>query len=81
MMLKASLFFSTAMAAYCKTGAVKDCEAQDIKRKAICVLDSQPGQKAKGIVNFKQTSEFAETEISAKFHNLSPNHAHGFHIH
>ena len=60
---------------------VGDCEEADTMKKAICVLNSEPGQVAKGVVNFEQENEYAKTHVIGKFVNLSPNQMHGFHIH
>ena len=50
-------------------------------RRAICILDSQPNEVAKGVVRFEQASTFARTKIVGDFTGLQPGNKHGFHIH
>ena len=50
-------------------------------RKAICILESQPNELAKGIVLFSQAGAFSLCEINASLTGLAPNKKHGFHIH
>ncbi|TNV75394.1 hypothetical protein FGO68_gene12126 [Halteria grandinella] len=52
-----------------------------LQRKAICLLDSQPNETAKGVVNFSQAGAFALCEINATLTGLAPSKKHGFHIH
>ena len=49
-------------------------------RKAICVLDPQPGQTAYGVVHFDQPNFFSRCKISGDFKGVAPG-KHGFHIH
>ena len=50
-------------------------------RRAICILETQPNEEAKGIVHFEQKTTFAETHITGEFKGLWKDHKHGFHIH
>jgi Cu/Zn superoxide dismutase len=58
-----------------------DMESPVEPRRAICILESQPNEVAKGVVMFEQTSMFAKTTIKADFTGLTPGNKHGFHIH
>ena len=49
--------------------------------KAICIMDSQPNEVAKGVVYFEQADAMSQTHVTADFTGLTPNHLHGFHIH
>jgi len=53
----------------------------DSARRAICILDSQPNEVAKGVVRFEQAGMFSRTRINGEFTGLASNHQHGFHIH
>lgn len=54
---------------------------QNIERKAICVLNSEPNQTAKGVVRFTQKDFESKTNITGEFTGLKQNAKHGFHIH
>ena len=56
-------------------------DLQSEPRRAICIMDSQPGQTGRGIVWFEQANSFARTLITANFSGLNPGQKHGFHIH
>mmetsp|Transcript_17913 Transcript_17913/g.15819 ORF Transcript_17913/g.15819 Transcript_17913/m.15819 type:complete len:180 (+) Transcript_17913:38-577(+) len=60
---------------------IGDCEKGDTEKKAICLVNPEKNQVAKGIVHFEQENQYAKTHIFGNFTNLSKNHAHGFHIH
>ena len=49
-------------------------------RKAICVLASEPGQTAKGVVHFDQPHFYSKCRVTGEFTGLTPG-LHGFHIH
>lgn len=51
------------------------------ERRAVCILNPEAGQTAKGVVQFVQTSYLAKTQVEGSFEGLTPNHKHGFHIH
>ena len=55
-------------------------EGADEIRRAICVLDPQPNQTARGVVRFEQTHFYSKCKIDGKFTGLSPG-MHGFHVH
>ena len=50
-------------------------------RRAICIMDSQPNETGRGVVQFSQASAFEKTQIRGDFTGLNPNQLHGFHIH
>lgn len=54
---------------------------EDMAKKAICVLNSEPGQSAKGIVQFSQNALTEPIHIRGDFSGLTPDSKHGFHIH
>lgn len=56
-------------------------ENVDTERRAVCILNSEAGQTAKGVVQFVQSSYLSKTHVEGKFEGLTPNHKHGFHIH
>ena len=56
-------------------------EEQEAPRQAICILNSDGGSNAKGLVHFAQTGMFSRTQITGEFSGLNPHQAHGFHIH
>ena len=64
-----------------RSSEVGDCEDKDTTVKGICVLNSEPGETARGVVHFEQANEHAKTHIHGEFVNLTKNHLHGFHIH
>ena len=64
-----------------KRQKAESAELGDEGRRAICILDPQPNQIAKGIVRFQQATPFAKTQIHGEFTGLVPGQLHGFHIH
>ncbi len=58
-----------------------EMKESDVVRKAICILDSQPNEVAKGVVHFSQAGASALCEIEGSFTGLSAGKQHGFHIH
>ena len=64
-----------------KKAQVGDCEEKDTTVRAICVLNPEAGQVARGVVHFEQKNESSKTLVTGFFKNLSENHLHGFHIH
>ena len=64
-----------------KSKQVGDWSEKDVEKKAICVLNPEPKQTAKGIVHFEQKNNYSKTFIHGKFTGLSKNSLHGFHIH
>ena len=52
----------------------------DEARRAICVLDPQPGETAYGVVRFEQPTFYQGCKITGDFKGLKPG-LHGFHIH
>ena len=58
-----------------------EMEEQEAPRQAICILNSDGGSNAKGLVHFAQTGMFSRTQITGEFSGLNPHQAHGFHIH
>ena len=54
---------------------------QEETRRAICILESQPNEVAKGVVYFEQPCAQAPTKITGDFTGLTPGNKHGFHIH
>lgn len=50
-------------------------------RRAICIMDAQPNEVAKGVVEFEQKSAFENTSIVGRFTGLTPGQKHGFHVH
>ena len=53
----------------------------DSQRKAICIMESQPNEVGKGVVNFTQAGAHSLCEIRGVFSGLAPGKKHGFHIH
>ena len=72
---------STAVGTLMPKTQVSELKEPDVQRKAICILDSQPNEVAKGVVNFTQAGAYALCEINANFTGLAPGKQHGFHIH
>ncbi|CAI2382266.1 unnamed protein product [Moneuplotes crassus] len=58
-----------------------DCDKGDTTVRAICLVNPEKNQEARGIVHFEQENQYAKTHIHGKFAKLARNHAHGFHIH
>jgi hypothetical protein len=58
----------------------KSAEADQL-RKAICILNPEKGEEAKGVVHFEQSSLYSKTKIYGMFDGLKPSSKHGFHIH
>ena len=58
-----------------------EMKASDTVRKAICILESQPNEVAKGVVYFSQAGASSLCEIEGNFTGLSAVKQHGFHIH
>lgn len=56
-------------------------EEASTPREAICIMNPEANQVARGIVHFVQASILAKTQINAEFTGLTPNNKHGFHIH
>ena len=82
-MFKSAVFFSLAAAGYVSTSKApaSDCSPADVLKKAVCILDPQPNQKATGVVWFEQEGTYARTKIHADFKHLDCMGIHGFHIH
>ena len=64
-----------------RTANSMEASAAAEPRRAICILDSQPNEVAKGVVLFEQATAFARTHIVGNFTGLTPGNRHGFHIH
>lgn len=80
--LGVSYFFSSHLnTSFSKVSNHPSADTQDTLRKAICILDPQPNESAKGVVLFEQESAHVNTRITGEFKNLAPNKKHGFHIH
>lgn len=80
---KLPVFFGT-LGYFCtptRTPKFGNSDNQAETRRAICILESQPNEVAKGVVYFEQTSTFAPTKITGDFTGLTPGNKHGFHIH
>ena len=64
-----SLLMSASSAALAKkSGAyekkeVSELAEQEVVRKAICILESQPNEVAKGVINFTQAGAFSLCDI------------------
>lgn len=56
-------------------------DSQINERRAICILNPEQGQTARGVVRFVQPNFDAKTTVEAKFTGLKQNSRHGFHIH
>ena len=81
-MFKSAVFFSLATAGYMnQSKGTSDCSPADVLKKGVCILDPQPGQKAKGVVFFEQEGLYQPTKIRAEFTGLDYMGIHGFHIH
>ena len=52
-----------------------------IERRAICILNSEPNQTAKGVVKFRQKDFESKTYVEGEFSGLKVNAKHGLHIH
>ena len=83
--MASKLLFASAISGYYlssqrNTVASELAEAA-LLRKAICLLESQPNETAKGVVHFSQAGAFALCEINGNITGLAPNKKHGFHIH
>ena len=52
-----------------------------VAKKAICILNSDGGSSAKGIVEIGQIQANRPVHIRGNFSGLNPNQLHGFHIH
>ena len=59
----------------------ESAEGGDQTMRAICILEPQPNQVARGIVKFEQNNPFSRTKIHGEFTGLQANHLHGFHVH
>ena len=78
----ALLGLSSSMYMLKRTNDISESEqAKDEVQRAVCILDPQPGQVAKGIVWFEQDHFSDIAMIDGRFTGLRPNHLHGFHIH
>lgn len=77
----APLLAGSATFVYQQRQAAEMHEVSAEPRRAICIMDSQPNEVAKGVVYFEQKSVFEQTTIRGEFKNLTPSHRHGFHIH
>ena len=75
------LLFSLASLPALSRHASNHSEDKQPPRKAICILDPQPNQTAKGIVEFEQEAYSARSTIKGRFSNLNPSSEHGIHIH
>jgi len=65
-----------------KNHSYSNCnQAKSIERRAICILNSEPNQTAKGLVKFWQKDFESKTTIEGEFTGLKHNAKHGFHIH
>lgn len=52
-----------------------------IERRAICILNSEPNQTARGVLRFKQKDFESKTNVEGEFTGLRVNAQHGLHIH
>lgn len=59
---------------------LSNSSTDDEPRRAICIMDPQPNEVARGVVQFEQASYFDKTKIVGEFTGLTPG-LHGFHIH
>lgn len=77
----APVLAGTATYLYQQRHAAEMHEISAEPRRAICILDSQPNEVAKGVVYFEQKNHFEQTHIRGEFTGLTAGNKHGFHIH
>lgn len=74
--------FSLGSLTYIKNQQSKvECDSTKHAKKAICVLHSDGGSNAKGIVEFTQLQSSRPVHIRGEFSGLGSNSQHGFHVH